>query len=108
VNGRAIPGGKPKRPIGIAVGPSGDVYVTDARLRVVRFNSAHDFLGQWGAEGDGRGAFRNPIGVAAGDRAVFVSDYEQDRIQKFTGAVNFLSSSAAPDRGPGSSTRLPA
>lgn len=90
-DGRAIPGGKLERPIGIAVGPSGDVYVTDARLRVVRFNAAGEFLRQWGGEGDGRGEFRNPVGVAVGrDGAVFISDFEQDRIQKFTAAGEFL------------------
>lgn len=90
-DGKAIPGGELERPIGIAVGPSGDVYVTDAQLRVVRFNPAGEFLGQWGGEGDGRGEFRNPVGVAV-DRngAVFISDYEQDRIQKFTPAGEFL------------------
>lgn len=90
-DGSAIPGGKFDRPIGVAVAPSGDVYVTDARLRVVRFNAAGEFLGQWGREGDGLGEFRNPVGVAVGrDGAVYVSDYEQDRIQKFTATGEFL------------------
>jgi DNA-binding beta-propeller fold protein YncE len=90
-DGRAVPGGKLQRPIGIAVASSGDVYVTDARLRVVRFNAAGEFLGEWGRDGDGRGEFRNPVGVAAGrDGAVYVSDYEQDRIQKFTPSGEFL------------------
>jgi DNA-binding beta-propeller fold protein YncE len=90
-DGKAIPRGQLERPIGIAVGPSGDVYVTDAQQRVVRFNSAGEFLEQWGGEGDGRGEFRNPVGVAVGrDGAVFISDYEQDRIQKFTAAGEFL------------------
>lgn len=89
-DGNEIPNGKLDRPIGIAVAPSGDVYVTDARLRVVRFNAAGEFLGQWGREGEGRGEFRNPVGVAIGrDGTVYVSDYEQDRIQKFTATGEF-------------------
>lgn len=90
-DGSAIPEGKFQRPIGVAVAPSGDVYVTDARLRVVRLNRSGDFLGQWGREGDGRGEFRNPVGVAVGrSGTVYVSDFEQDRIQKFTAAGEFL------------------
>lgn len=90
-DGNAIPGGKLDRPIGIAAAASGDVYVTDARLRVVRFSSAGAFLGQWGQEGDGRGEFRNPVGVVVGQNGtVHVSDFEQDRIQTFTAAGEFL------------------
>jgi sugar lactone lactonase YvrE len=90
-DGSTIPHGGLQRPIGIAVAPAGDVYVTDARLRVVRFTAAGEFVGEWGREGDGRGEFRNPVGVAVDrDGAVYVSDYEQDRIQKFTADGEFL------------------
>lgn len=100
--GQTTPGGRLERPIGIAVGPSGDVYVTDARMRVVHFDSAGEFLGEWGGEGDGRGEFSNPIGVTVGrDGAVFVSDFEQDRIQKFSAAGVFLLEFGRPGSGPG-------
>lgn len=90
-DGRMIPDGGLQRPIGIAVAPAGDVYVTDARLRVVHFNAAGEFVGEWGREGDGRGEFKNPVGIAVGrDGAVYVSDFEQDRIQKFTAEGEFL------------------
>lgn len=90
-DGQAATGGALERPIGIAVAPSGDVFVTDARSRVVRFNAAGDVLGEWGREGDGPGEFRNAVAVAVGrDGAVYVSDYEQDRIQKFTATGEFL------------------
>ena len=101
-DGDAIPGGMLRRPIGIAVAPSRDVYVTDARLRVVRFNAAGEFLGQWGRDGDGPGEFRNPVGVAVGpDGAVYVSDYEQDRVQKFTPSGEFLLAFGGPGSAPG-------
>lgn len=90
-DGSMIPEGGLQRPIGIAVAPAGDVYVSDERLRVVHFNAAGEFVGEWGREGDGRGEFRNPVGLAVGrDGAVYVSDYEQDRIQKFTADGEFL------------------
>lgn len=101
-DGRASPGGGFERPIGLAVGPSGDVYVTDAHWRVVRFSAAGDVLGQWGGEGDGRGEFSNPVGVAVGrDGSVFVSDYEQDRIQKFTPVGEWLLEFGRSGSGPG-------
>jgi DNA-binding beta-propeller fold protein YncE len=101
-DGHAIPGGKLDRPIGVAVARSGDVYVTDARLRVVRFNSAGEFLGQWGRKGDGRGEFRNPVGVVVGrNGTVHVSDFEQDRIQTFAPAGEFLHEVGRPGSGRG-------
>ncbi|MPY89474.1 MAG: hypothetical protein GEU99_16295 [Luteitalea sp.] len=55
------------------------------------FRVAAVFLEQWGREGDGPGEFRNPVGIAIGrDGAVYVSDYEQDRIQTFTATGTFL------------------
>jgi tripartite motif-containing protein 71 len=101
-DGSDIPSGALERPIGIAVAPSGDVYVTDARLRVVRFGAAGEFLGQWGSEGDGASEFRNPVGVAVGrDEAVHVSDYEQDRVQTFTTTGEFLRAFGRAGSGPG-------
>ncbi len=101
-DGRAVPGGRLHRPIGIAAAASGDVYVTDARQRVVRFDATGAFLGEWGREGDGEGEFRNAVGIAAGpDGAVYVSDYEQDRVQKFTAAGEFILAFGGPGSGPG-------
>lgn len=101
-DGHAAPMGALDRPIGIAVAPSGDVLVTDARLRVVRFNAAGEFLGEWGNEGDGPGEFRNPVGVAVdSDGAVYVSDYELDRIQQFTATGEFLLQLSRSGSGPG-------
>jgi tripartite motif-containing protein 71 len=96
-DGSEIPGGPLHRPIGIAVAPSGDVYVTDARQRVVRFGASGAFLAEWGREGDGDGEFSNPVGIAVGpDGSVYVSDFEQDRIQKFTGEGVFLLAFGGP------------
>jgi len=101
-DGSAIPGGTLHQPIGVAVAPSGEVYVTDARLRVVRFDPFGEYLGAWGREGDGEGEFRNPVGVAVGtDGAVYVSDYEQDRVQKFTAEGEFILEFGRSGSGPG-------
>ena len=100
--GADVPSGKFFRPIGVAVAPDGDVYVTDGRLRVIRLSSSGKFKGEWGHEGKGPGEFGNPVGISvARDGSVFVSDYERDRIHKFTPDGRFLLSFGASGRGPG-------
>lgn len=90
-DGTATPSGTFERPIGVAVAPNGDVYVADASPRIVHFNRAGEFIGQWGRAGDGPGEFRNPVGIAvAADGVVYVSDFEHDRIQKFTATGELL------------------
>ncbi len=98
----SAPGGAFERPIGIAVAPSGDVYVSDALQRVVRLSTSGEVLGEWGGEGTGPGEFSNPIGVAVGsDGTIYVSDYEQDRVQEFTATGEFLTAFGGPGSGPG-------
>ncbi len=100
-NGAEARGGPLQRPIGIAVAPRGDVYVTDALLRVVQFGSDGRVRGEWGHEGQGRGEFSNPVGLAvAPNGAVYVSDYEQDRIQKFSPTGQFLMDFGTSGSGP--------
>lgn len=60
--GDGASGGKLFHPIGIAVSPGGDVFVTDARNRVVRLSSSGEFKREWGSEGNGPGQFSNPRG----------------------------------------------
>ncbi|MBI5576353.1 MAG: NHL repeat-containing protein [Deltaproteobacteria bacterium] len=101
-DGADVPSGEFFRPIGIAVAPNGDVFVTDARLRFVRLGPSGEFKGEWGHEGKGPGGFGNPMGIAvARDDSVFVSDYEHDRIHKFTPDGRFLLSFGGPGKGPG-------
>ncbi len=89
--GTGILGGAFVRPFGIAVGPDGSVYVTDAKDRVVKLRPDGEYLAEWGYAGNGPGAFSNPVGIAVGrDGSVYVSDYDQDRVQKFTGNGKFL------------------
>lgn len=74
-----------ERPIGVAVGKNGDVYVSDALKRIVRISSDGKYIGEWGSEGEAPGEFSNPIEIAVGPTgSVFVSDFDLDRIQKFS------------------------
>lgn len=72
-------------PFGIALGNTGDVYVTDSlNDAILRFSSDGTYLSQWGGHGSGDGQFDRPTGIAissAGD--VFVTDTMNNRVQVF-------------------------
>jgi DNA-binding beta-propeller fold protein YncE len=74
------------RPTNVAIGPNGDIYITDGygNSRVHRFSSTGQLKRSWGEPGLGPGEFYLPHGIAvASDGRVFVCDRESDRIQIF-------------------------
>ena len=80
------PGGPFNRPTNLAVGPKGDLYVSDGygNCRVHRFAPSGELRRSWGVPGTGPGQFYLPHGIAiAVDGRVFVCDRENDRIQIF-------------------------
>jgi DNA-binding beta-propeller fold protein YncE len=81
------------RPTNLAVAPSGDLYVSDGygNCRVHRFSDGGDLLESWGEPGTGRGQFHLPHSVwVHTDGRVFVADRENDRIQIFSPAGEWL------------------
>jgi DNA-binding beta-propeller fold protein YncE len=82
--------GQLNTPAGIAIGPSGDVFVatagwysTPGAYTVQVFSPDGTCLRRWGADGDGRGQFESPHGVAVDARGdVFVTDLH-NRVQRF-------------------------
>jgi DNA-binding beta-propeller fold protein YncE len=92
-----IPAGEVADPSSIAIAPSGDIYLTErysnVNDRVSHFDELGNIVGTWGDYGTGNGEFRTPKGIAVdslGD--VYVADYGNDRIQKFTSAGNLITS----------------
>jgi tripartite motif-containing protein 71 len=77
--------GQFKYPRGVAVAPSGTVFVVDANNECVQyFTATGSFLGKWGSPGSGNGEFDFPFGVAvAPNGTVYVADTVNDRIQYF-------------------------
>jgi DNA-binding beta-propeller fold protein YncE len=74
-------------PTNLALGPSGDLYVTDGygNARVHRFTPDGRLLLSWGEPGRGPGQFHVPHGLAVdAEGTVYVADRENSRIQLFT------------------------
>jgi len=87
-------------PGGIAIGPSGDLYLShfaerkrEERTtdRISVYDPTGKLLRQWGRTGDRDGEFDCPGGLAVGrDGRVFVADQTNRRVQAFDGRGTFL------------------
>ncbi len=78
-------------PIAISFDPSGNVYVTDLWNRVQKFDPAGVFIVRWGSFGSDLGFFNEPRGITASGQDVYVSDYRNNRVQKFLDQNNVIS-----------------
>ena len=91
-----------RNPRSLAIGPNGNLYVTDASQRITVISPSGKVIRRWGRPGTGRGQFRfvghdpsdpNDINgkVAVGpDGMVYVSDGGNARVQVFTGQGRFV------------------
>lgn len=87
-------GGPFNLPAGIAIAPSGDIFVADgyANCQVHRFSPDGKHLLSWGEPGNGPGQFSLPHGVWVDSRGrVLVADRENDRVQAFSQEGKHLS-----------------
>lgn len=76
-------------PFGIAVDASGGVYVADAkRRRAAKFSPEGELVMTIGSKGRDDGEFGRPEGIAVSTdaSAIWVSDRQLDRVQRFSGA----------------------
>jgi YVTN family beta-propeller protein len=81
-------------PSDIAIGPNGDIYVSDGytNSRVMRFSADGKFKQSWGTKGDGKGQFNLVHNIAIDKKGkVYIADRENERVQIFDADGNFLS-----------------
>lgn len=81
------------KPVGISVGPDGNIYVPDTHYqRIMVYSPEGQLIRQWGEPGKAKGQFIYPTDVAFDDRGrVYVSEYgDHDRIQVFDMQGNYL------------------
>lgn len=91
------------RPHGIAIGPTGALYVVDTgHDRIVKFSPAGRFLRAWGGAGAARGRFSRPLAVAMGSNEdLYVADAGNNRIERFTVSGRLLNAWGARGSGRG-------
>ena len=84
--------GEVDEPQGIAVDPSGDVWVADTgNDRVQKFDSSGEYQCKIGESGSGEGQFSEPRGIAADSEGnVWVADTGNDRIQEIGSGCEYL------------------
>ena len=93
INAWRMPDHELGKPVGVTVGPDGNIYVPDTHYqRVIVYAPDGRELRRWGRQGKGPGEFIYPTDVALDARGrVFVSEYGgNDRIQVFDSEGRYL------------------
>lgn len=80
-------------PTDIAIGPSGDIFITDGygNSRIHRFTPEGKHVNSWGETGSGPGQFNLPHGIFFdAEGLLYMGDRENSRIQVFTEDGEFI------------------
>jgi uncharacterized protein (TIGR03663 family) len=79
-------------PRGIAIGPDGNLLVSDTGdKRIVKISPDGQPLGSFGEGGTGQGQFNEPVGIAVGTNGdIYVADTWNGRVQGFDANFKYL------------------
>jgi sugar lactone lactonase YvrE len=90
-------------PGGMAVDPSGNLYVADTgNERIQKFDKDGKFITKWGVQGSGPGEMNWPSDVSvAPDGSVYVTDTTNHRVQRWTSEGVFISQWGSAGSGDG-------
>lgn len=81
-----------EQPVGIAVNSEEEVYVSDQKRGVFRFDSRGRLLGRWGEPGRATSVLRRPAGVATDSTGnVYVVDQLKYQVQVYSRVGTFMS-----------------
>lgn len=108
LNGWQMPEWERGKPVGVTVGPDGNVWVPDTHYhRVVVYTTKGEIVREFGHRGAGDGEFEFPTDVAFDkDGRVYVSEYGgNDRVQVFDQQGHFLAKFGGPGTGAGELSR---
>jgi autotransporter-associated beta strand protein len=89
---------------GIAVDPSGNIYLGDnSNSRVQKFDSSGTYVSQFGTLGTGNGQFNGSVTGVAIDSSgnIYVADGVLDRVQKFNSSGTYVSQFGSTGTGDG-------
>ena len=70
-------------PHGIAVDNSGNMYISESRNFMQKFDSNGTLITKWGSKGNADGEFEHPEGIELDHSSLYVSDTDNNRIQRF-------------------------
>ena len=107
--GQGTGAGEFSYPTDVAIAPDGGFYVADGyNDRIQQFGSDGQFIRKWGGPfgmnifGPFKGWFTTATSIAVSlGGTVYVADFYNDRIQKFTANGAFLTAFGIPSEGPG-------
>ncbi|PCH61744.1 MAG: hypothetical protein COC19_04395 [SAR86 cluster bacterium] len=84
------------QPCDVLVAPNGDIFVADGHSaagnnRIVKYNSAGEYLMEWGSTGSNPGQFRTPHALAMDSQGLlYVGDRSNRRVQVFDQEGGFI------------------
>lgn len=80
-------------PNGLAIAPSGNLFVVEGSNRVSMWSPQGRYLGFFGDQGAGEGQLSNPEGIAIDSQGfVYVADYGNSRVEKFSPQGRYVAS----------------